>query len=585
MMRGAGYLWVWVVWSVWLYASSISYRLDISGEKIVSRDQIEEAIGVKRPPKWQFWRSSTPTIQATLLPSLEESLGALYRSEGFYESSFEIKQTQERVAITIEEGKPVRVDEINITSDFNLSTLIDFKRGDIFQSERFVQIKASIIKALLAQGYCSYDLDTKAYVDLDTLEVDLLYRLKKGGLCSFGQMQIKGLESIDESVVASRMVTVKGEVFDLEKIKQSRNNLYRLEAFDSVIIRTDRKIYNVIPIDIEVKEKQQPHHIEFGVGYDTYVGLRTHAKFTKYNFLGNAKRLDLHLGYSDLERWVDLDYKMPLLMQLFRLDLGAGLNAGYSDLEFDGFVEEKRFIKGYLHYANPRLNLHLGLTTEHIQIDDVDNLEEGQELEQAVNAGDFNLFYPYIDLIYDARDSKLNPKKGYYLGLSSEFGLAREEESSIYLKALLEGRAIYTMDKMTLSSVAKVGIVDEKGDSKGLPESKYFFAGGTYSNRAYGYQRLGVIVSPTQDSIYGASSMLNLSFEVNYPLYKQIYGAIFNDNTMLTEESYDFDGEVISTLGVGVRYVTPIGPFKVDVGFNSHDASQYGITFQIGQSF
>jgi len=91
--------------------------------------------------------------------------------------------------------------------------------------------------------------------------------------------------------------------------------------------------------------------------------------------------------------------------------------------------------------------------------------------------------------------------------------------------------------------------------------------------------------SPQKESIYGASTMLNLSLEANYPIWGNIYGALFTDNTMLNEDSYDFSGDVITSAGVGVRYLTPIGPFKVDVGFNVNKPSEYGISFQIGQSF
>ena len=79
--------------------------------------------------------------------------------------------------------------------------------------------------------------------------------------------------------------------------------------------------------------------------------------------------------------------------------------------------------------------------------------------------------------------------------------------------------------------------------------------------------------------------MLNFSFEADYPVWDNFYGAVFTDNTMLTDKSYDFTGEYINTVGIGVRYMTPIGPFKLDIGWNVHDASQYGILFQIGQSF
>ena len=94
-----------------------------------------------------------------------------------------------------------------------------------------------------------------------------------------------------------------------------------------------------------------------------------------------------------------------------------------------------------------------------------------------------------------------------------------------------------------------------------------------------------MIVSPTEDLINGALSMANLSVELDYPLWGDLYGAVFTDNTMLTDKSYDYSGEIISSAGFGFRYMTPVGPFKLDIGFNTHDPSIYGISFQIGQSF
>ena len=221
---------------------------------------------------------------------------------------------------------------------------------------------------------------------------------------------------------------------------------------------------------------------------------------------------------------------------------------------------------------------------EDIIITKLEDIDPNAELSQAVTEGNFPLLYPYVDFIYDARDSKLNPKYGYYLAGYGEFGLSYDEEASVYLKTLFEGRIIHTFSDLTLAAVGKVGIVDVSTQN-GLPESKYFFGGGSYSNRAYGFRELGVIISPTEDSIDGASTMANLSLEADYPVWGDVYGALFTDNTMLTDQSYNFKGEIITATGVGVRYMTPIGPFKLDVGFNVNDFSQYGISFQIGQSF
>jgi len=134
-----------------------------------------------------------------------------------------------------------------------------------------------------------------------------------------------------------------------------------------------------------------------------------------------------------------------------------------------------------------------------------------------------------------------------------------------------------------VAAVAKAGILDEKQNR--VPESKLFFGGGAYSNRAYGYKRVGVIFTPTRYGIEGAETMANFTLEADYPLVGDLYGAIFTDNTMLTINSYDFTGSILTSGGVGVRYMTPIGPIKVDIAANVNDPKQYGVQFQIGQSF
>jgi len=79
--------------------------------------------------------------------------------------------------------------------------------------------------------------------------------------------------------------------------------------------------------------------------------------------------------------------------------------------------------------------------------------------------------------------------------------------------------------------------------------------------------------------------MANLSVKVHYPIRDNLYGTVFTDNTMLTKDSYDFSGDILSSAGVGVRYITPIGPIKVDLGMNVQDVSEFTIHFQMGQSF
>ena len=560
-----------------------THNFTLEGEEYFKKSTIYKAVGVDNKSYLEFWKKDNPRIKDKLIPILSSSLRAFYDSEGFYDATFNIEKTTDIVKVTVKENTPIKVLDINISSDYNISSFITFKKGEIFRAKKFMIIKSNIVKNLLENGYCSSELDSKAYVDLKKHIVNMNFNLLKGGICTFGNVTITGNETIEKDTILSRVVAVEGEIFSTKLLNDTSNALYKLKSFDSILINADRKFYNVIPIDINVTEMKKPYHFEVGIGYDTYVGSRVHTSIKKYNFLGNAKQLDLELAWSKHEQVAILNTYKPVFFNMFDLYFGIGASIGYSNLEYDGFKEEKNFIKVYLDYRSEVLNIMLGFESDVINIKSLDNIKETQELKFAVNEGDFVLAYPFIDISYDRRDSKLNPKYGYYIRYYGEFGLSNEN-STFYHKSRLEGRAIYTIDNLTLATVGIFGVIDENNENS-LPESKYFFAGGTFSNRAYGFKELGVIISKDKDTIYGASTWLNLVVEADYPITEDLLGAIFNDNTMLTDDSYEFTDNIISSIGVGVRYITPIGPFKLDVAMNVKDPSQYGISFQIGQSF
>ncbi|MEA1879467.1 MAG: BamA/TamA family outer membrane protein [Campylobacterota bacterium] len=578
---------------IWFLLHSLSFseelklathKIEIRGYKHLELSAIQDALDVSTTSKIKFWADENPEITDKLIPTLEATLKSFYDSEGFYDATFNIEQNKTTVKVTIVENRPVMLFDINISSDFNISTSILTKKDTIFRAKDFIGSKTNIVKSLLNEGHCSYDLDAKAYVDLDKHRADVKYVLKKGGICTFGDANIKGLKEIDKKIVLTRVRAKKGDKYSPKKLKETYSSIYGLNSFDMVQISVERKIYNVVPVDITLNEVYDAYHFEAGVGYDTYIGPRVHTSLVKKNFMGDAQKTGIKLSWSKKEQLAIGEYFKPALFIIFdNYGIDFGTEFGYSNLEYRGFQEEKGFGKFYVEHNEGNLALRIGLALENIDISLSDNLKDNEELKEAINAGTFLLFYPYVDIVYDARDDKLNPKYGYYLATSFEYGVDYKPDATSYIKALAEARLIHTFDKLTLSAVGKVGVVDKLTHE--LPESKFFFSGGSYSNRAYGYRSIGVIDSPTSDSISGAASMLNLSLEANYPIMGDLYGALFTDNTMQNEESYDFSGEVISSVGLGVRYVTPIGPFKLDVGFNVNKPSQYGISFQIGQSF
>jgi translocation and assembly module TamA len=561
-----------------------THIIHFTGQEVFEESELLDAVSAEHKSFYEFWKDDTATIKDKLLPTLDATLQQYFDSEGYYDAQFKIKQTKTDVTIEIKENEPVLVDDINISSDYDLSELLTFKKGDIFRAKDFIAVKGNIASQMLKEGYCSYDLNTKAYVDLDKHTVNMKFDLKKGGICTFGNVTVYGTKTIDDDIIRSRVRAREGERFNLELVKNTYDALYGLHAFDSVLVDVDRKFYNVVPVDIKVSEMEKPYHFEAGAGYDSYVGARVHTSITKHNFLGQAQQLQLDLSWSQEEQVAILSFFKPVIWEPYGFYLDLGAKGGYSHLGYDGYYEEKIFFRTYLNHVSERFDIKLGIALEGI---DILERDDGKEKLPDYAYNLFLLTYPYLDVIYDARDSKLNPKYGYYLRGYGEWGIPTDSETSDYQKYLLEARGIYTVSDLTMAIVGKVGVIEigDEVNNRGIPESKKFYAGGMYSNRAYGFREIGVITSPTTDLINGAQTWLNLMVEADYPIWGDLYGAVFSDNTMLTMDSMDFDGEIISSAGVGVRYMTPVGPLKLDVGFNVEDPSIYGIQFQIGQSF
>jgi outer membrane protein assembly factor BamA len=559
--------------------SVAKHEIDFIGEKYIKKTQLQKAMGVKTTSIFQFWKKRRATISDKHLGTLEGSLQKYYRTQGFYDAKFTIQRSKTRVLVQVNENMPVRVTHINVQSDFDIDNLLTFKKGDIFNDKAFATLKHDIIKRMLKEGYCSYDLNSKAYVDTFKHEVKLDIILKKGGLCTFGKVSVKPFKTIDDDVILSRVRIHEGDRFSTDRIRESYDALYGLGAFDAVYVKYDRKFYNVVPVVIEGKEISKPWYFKSGLGYDTTIGFSLSADAIRTNYKGNAKQLGLHVSYSEVEKWVEGKYFIPALFSLAGHYIDSTSMLGYSEFEYSGFREEKEYLHSYVAYNNEKLNLYAGFGLEDVTVSPF-----GEDATFSnIARGNFVLAGPYLGFKYDNRAVTLDKEFGFYIEGKAEYAMPYNEKASSYLKYMLEGGATYTFSELILTAVGKTGTVDTLQNR--TPESKLFFEGGINSNRAYGYKRVGVVNSPTSYGFAGGSTMANLTLEANYPLGDKFYAAVFTDNTMLANERFHYNGNVLSSAGLGISYLTPMGPFRVNFGMNVHDTSQHAIHFKVGHAF
>ncbi len=548
------------------------------GNNIVSTSDLEAVVGAKKEPIFIFWKEKVAKINLKMYPRLKETFTLFYKNEGFYDANISTYKDNNTIVVNIEENRPILIKDIIVNSDLDLSDSITLNIGERFRAKDFKETKRNIHKVLLTQGYCSPELSTKAYLDLEKYIAYIKIDLEKKKLCHFGKITIKTKSpTMNDDIVLSRLHFEEGDVFNIEKIKESYEALYSLESFDQLTLDYSRKLYNKKPVDIIYKEISKKIHTRMGLGYATDLKFQGRFYWEYRNYHGNGKKLVFDTLLSKDRKRVESRFFVPYIYSIKDYHLDFLNSIGYSqERDIHNFDEHVAFDKLYLIHAGSEWYNSIGLGVEQRDI-----FNASQILDKH-----FFLIYPFIKFIYDKRDSKLNPKNGFYFSHNMEYGLQYSSDSTSYLKYEDELRFIYTpLSDITFSSVGRLGAIQLYKNS--MPESKKFFAGGAFTNRAYGYDRLGVVESPTKDSDFGGFTFANLSLEVNFPIYKNFRGAIFNDNTMISESQgiWEFSNRVISSAGMGFRYETPLGPFKIDLGVNVHDKSQRAIHFQVGQSF
>jgi outer membrane protein assembly complex protein YaeT len=203
-----------------------------------------------------------------------------------------------------------------------------------------------------------------------------------------------------------------------------------------------------------------------------------------------------------------------------------------------------------------------------------------------------------LSAIGDTRDDLLDPQRGLYLSANSQFAARRIGSEVGLLKSYLtaqlfrpipqvRGVVLATSARIGLASgfpreVAQVGpdgqpVVDPAGQPivevvRDLPASERFFAGGDTTVRAFARDQLGTPATLDQDGLpIGGNALVILNAELRMPVRGGLGVVAFFDSGNVFTRTQAIDlGALRSAVGFGVRYRSPVGPIRVDLGFKTN---------------
>ncbi|HHH19129.1 MAG TPA: hypothetical protein ENK86_01265 [Campylobacterales bacterium] len=520
---------------------------------------------IEYPPLYKFWKSD-PTFESSQIEGFTEEVTDYAHSMGYYRAKVFAKTTDDTIIITLVKNEPITIASLSVDPEFQrLSTL---RKNTRFRTTDFSSSKKRITRHLEENGYPTYTMDAKAYVDLDLYQVKVVISIDKGKKHYFGTTEVNNSTRMDNELITEQIEYKEKELYNVLKLEESYDNIYQLGVFSKIQFQADfnQSQEGVTPITIHLEEGKTKE-ISAQLGYDTEEGARGGVDYIDHNFFGNLRefRAGAKLATLGYRAYTSIyDPKVIDWGVLGRLSLRNELS--YHNWEYDGYDERLLVERVTVGRELFQLDHFFGFQLENNKIVSDNGL---------LLSGTYLIHSLFYRLVVDKRDDPLDAKNGYYLSLYAEKAMQQIGSDIDYLKLLAEGRYIKAFDPFVLAVKTTVGTLNQE-----TPLFKHFFAGGAMSNRGYEYRDLG---THYEGDPIGGLTLIDSSLEGRYYLTENFSVVSFFDATMLSEEVEKFNDTWYLSLGGGVRYLSVIGPLRFDIGFQ--EDMNFAIHLGIGQVF
>ncbi|HSV32437.1 MAG TPA: BamA/TamA family outer membrane protein [Atribacteraceae bacterium] len=453
--------------------------------------------------------------------------------------------------------KEIRIEGNTVVEDEVLSNEMVIAPGQVMNWEIFQRDLERIKAAYSNNGFLVTAIDGIGFQD-----GILTFQLHEGIIEA---VVFEGLEKTSEHVVRRELVFAAPVVFDFSLINRSMRAIFNLGFFDDVTIKLEPgSARDMVVLNVRVLEKLTGQ-AGAGVGYNAEDGWLGFVRYQEINFGGNAQRVELRyeFGARTLYRF---SFEEPWLFDtptFFGLEIHdqVRLRKYRIDHEIVGRYEEGR-VGGQVTLGrnfDEEWRWRLRYKTEEITLTHIEG-------EMPNRDGRINTLTPSI--IYDTRNTPLNPSEGWYGILQVEMAGRFLGGDQHYTKYSLDLRNyIPAGEEAVVALRLQAGLADTV-----LPEYDQFAIGGVGSLRGYDLHE------------FQGDKMLLFNLEYRWEIAEGTQVVFFGDAGYAwdLDDAIDF-GDIRTGYGIGLRVDTPIGPLSLDYGIGEDRPPQ--TYFSIGHTF
>ncbi|MEL7465449.1 MAG: BamA/TamA family outer membrane protein [Pseudomonadota bacterium] len=450
--------------------------------------------------------------------------------------------------------------------------------GDPATAADILAAEQAAVAALRASGRpYAQRIGREAVADPETAEIEVFTTISAGPAYQIGDPAYEGGEGVKRAYLETYRTWEEGTPADPAELRAFQNELIATGLFDaaSVDFPEEPPEGDTLPVEVRLEEAA-PRTISGGVRYSTDVGPAVRGGFEHRNLFGANETITLEAIAGLEEQSLDTRYRIPQYARPGQ-DLVFGLNLRRIDDEaFEELGATPSF--GIERELTDFLTVGAGGLLEFSRIKDID----GTENSYLVGAPLFAAF--------DSSDDRLDPSKGVRARLSVTPFAGAQGATPVSFLILDANASTYfdltgTQDYIFAVRGRVASILS--GDLDVVSPARRLYSGGGGSVRGYAERFIGPLDADGEPT--GGLSTVEIGAEMRVRATDVIGLAGFVEAASVSEEIAPvFDEGLQVAVGGGVRYLSPIGPLRFDVGFpvNGRDEDDFfQVYISIGQAF
>jgi len=480
------------------------------------------------------------------------------------------------VIVDVSPGRPTLVADVSLAiegpgaKENRLNRAVDsfpLKKGDVFDHTAYEAGKTQLREAAFARGYLDADFSvSRVEVSLRDYSARIEILLDTGPFYVFGDWKILGGEAYSDAFLRRHMAFRKGEPFSYNRIYRTQLNFINSERFREAVVEPDKETAEnfMVPITIRL-EPALPKRLRFGIGYGTDTGPRASAHYRDLNISGEGRELSADLVVSERLQAFVADFRLPGR----RIESFTGFQFRLQNEDISSYTSRFASLE-----ANRTWDFGRGrLGTAYLRL----QREDSEVGEQDVTA---TLVLPGVRYSRQRYDNLIRPRRGYNYALELRGTDAFLGSDVGVAQVLANGRYLLPLPWDLMATFRAQGAASyEKDPLSDMPASLRFFTGGDNSVRGFSYNSLG----PTDSTgtVVGGKNLIVGSVELEKAFPKNFSAAVFYDTGNAFNDLSDL--ELYRSVGIGVRYYTPVGAIRLDVAHPiDYPDSDYRIHFSLG---